>query len=300
MSCVRSPHRSISASEDPSSHVTDRAAGAFAGGKTKHINAGGKSTAVMTESGGFRVDTHVKVLDEGVVERAKAKGLDALVYAPHFTRLPEIERRARQFTDDDLLIVPARELFTGSWMNRKHVLALGLSDPVPDFITLENAMAELDRQDAAVLVPHPEFLTLSLDSSDVEQYADLIDAVEVYNPKHWRWHNRRAKRIASEAGLPAFTSSYAHFRSTVGEAWVTFEESLDSVADVVRAFKTGAPRTVHHRTGLRHELRCKAEFAHLGWENTFEKFARVVLPGTEPTNPFHDAYDGRFDDKSPY
>ncbi|PHQ46649.1 metal-dependent phosphoesterase, partial [Halorubrum sp. C3] len=35
-----------------------------------------------------RVDAHVKVLDDEVVARAKDRGIDALVYAPHFTRLP--------------------------------------------------------------------------------------------------------------------------------------------------------------------------------------------------------------------
>ncbi|PSP39031.1 metal-dependent phosphoesterase, partial [Halobacteriales archaeon QH_7_65_31] len=35
----------------------------------------------------FRVDPHVKILDERVVRRAKQRGLDAIVYAPHFIRL---------------------------------------------------------------------------------------------------------------------------------------------------------------------------------------------------------------------
>ncbi|PSQ55842.1 metal-dependent phosphoesterase, partial [Halobacteriales archaeon SW_12_67_38] len=80
----------------------------------------------MSES---RIDAHVKVLDERVVSRAKRYGLDAVVYAPHFVRLPEIRAKARAFSDDDLLVVPGRELFTGSWRNRQHVLAFGLTDP---------------------------------------------------------------------------------------------------------------------------------------------------------------------------
>ncbi|HET7324465.1 MAG TPA: PHP domain-containing protein, partial [Halococcus sp.] len=55
-----------------------------------------------------RVDLHIKILDEQVVQRAKRYGLDVLVYAPHFTRLPAIRERARAFSDDDLLVVPAR------------------------------------------------------------------------------------------------------------------------------------------------------------------------------------------------
>ena len=248
----------------------------------------------------FRVDPHVKVLDERVVARAKRRGIDALVYAPHFTRLSEIEARARRFSDDEFVVGPARELFTGSWRKRKHVLGLGLSDPVPDYLTLEATMRELDRQGAAVLVPHPEFATVSLDATDLDRYRDVVDAVETYNPKHWRRHNDRALEIARETGFPPFGSSYAHLRGSVGEVWTAFEEPLDSVPAVVDAFREGLPRRVFRRRGGTHALRCRAEFAHLGWENTWEKFARVVLRGREATHPRHPAYGGRFEDDAVY
>jgi predicted metal-dependent phosphoesterase TrpH len=249
----------------------------------------------VTRGESFRVDLHVKVLDERVVERAKARGLDAIAYAPHFTRLPDVRERAARFSDDDLLVVPAREVFTGSWQERGHVLALGLDEPVPDFISLDAAMAEFDRQDAAVLVPHPEFLTVSLDGGDVAAYCDRIDAAEAYNPKHWPHHNRRARELAVETDLPAFTSSYAHFRGTVGEAWTEFEGSFDSAEELVTAIREGHPRRIVHRSGWSHWLRCVAEFAHLGWENSYEKIDRLFLSGMEPTHPDHVAYDGRFE-----
>ena len=253
----------------------------------------------MTDDG-FRVDLHVKVLDEAVVRRAKDRGLDALVYAPHFTRLADVRERASQFSDDELTVVPARELFTGPWRDRRHVLAVGLTDPVPDFLTLEGTMAELARQDAAVLVPHPEFLTVSLDEARIRTYRDQIDAVEVYNPKHLPRHNRRAREIAKTLDLPAFASSYAHLRGTVGAAWVTFDRRPDDEAALVDALKNREPRRVFHRDGPGHGLRCAAEFCHLGYENTWSKFDRVMLRGTEPTHPDHVAYEGRFDDVKVY
>lgn len=252
----------------------------------------------MTEP--FRVDPHVKILDDAVVERAKARGLDALVYAPHFERLPEVRARATRFCDDDLLIVPAREIFTGTWRSRKHVLALGLSDPVPDFITLDGAMAELDRQSAAVLVPHPDFLTVSLDADDLATYRDVVDGIEVYNPKHRAVHNERARRLARETGLRTFASSYAHLRGTVGEVWTEFQERFETAEELVDAFRSGAPRRIYHRDGCAHDRRRHAEFAHLAYENTWKKIDRIFLSGTEPTHPRHVAYGGRFDDVACY
>lgn len=250
--------------------------------------------------GELRIDPHVKVLDDRVVRRAKSRGIDALVYAPHFTRLPDIRQRAARFTDDDLLVIPGREVFAGDWRHRKHVLALGLTDAVPDFITLEGAMAEFADQGATVLVPHPGFMTVSLDPDEVRRYREPIHGVEVYNPKHLPSHNRAAETLAADLDLPVFGSSYAHLRGTVGEVWTTFE-GVDAAEDAIReAFESGCPRRVERRTGRRHELRCAAEFAHLVYENSWSKLDRVALSGTEATHPRHPAYEGRFDDVAVY
>ena len=254
----------------------------------------------MTSHELFRVDLHVKVLDEWVVRRAKRYGLDALVYAPHFTPLPDIRARAREYTDDDLLVVPGRELFTGSWHDRRHVLALGLRSPVPDFISLEGAMAELRRQEAAVLVPHPEFLNVSLNEELIDRYRDVVDAVETYNPKMWAYHDRRARSIVSRLGLSAFGSSYAHRRRTVGEVWTAFEERIGSERDLLAALREGVARRVEHRSGMVHRLRRAAEFAHLGYENSVTKFDRLVLSGMEPTHPAREIYENRFADVCVY
>lgn len=251
-------------------------------------------------SGETRVDMHVKVLDEGVVERAKNHDVDVLVYAPHFTRLPEIRARAAQFSDDNLLVVPAREVFTGNWRNRRHVLAVGLSEPVPDFITLESALAEFEQQGAAICVPHPTLLNVSLGRPEMLAYADHLDAVETYNAKSLPHQNRRACRIAADLGLHGFGSSYAHLRRTIGEAWTTFETTIESEMDLVRALTTGVERTVIHRTGVGHRLQNLAEFAHLGFENSWGKLDRLFLSGMEPTHPDHIAYRGRFDDVAVY
>jgi len=251
-------------------------------------------------SEGFTVDLHVKVLDEQVVQRAKARGLDALVYAPHFVRLPDIRARADHYSDSELTVYPGRELFTGTWQRRRHVLAVGLDEMVPDFLTLDGTMAELRRQGAAVLVPHPGFLSVSLGLDELRTYRETIDAIEVYNPKYLPHHTGRARRFAAETGLPVFASSYAHLPGTIGEAWVAFDEPCADEAAFTSALRETATRRVHHRDGLAHTLRRGLEFAHLGYENSWEKFDRVMLQGTAPTHPDHVAYGGRFDDVKVY
>jgi predicted metal-dependent phosphoesterase TrpH len=247
-----------------------------------------------------RVDPHVKVLDEDVVARAKARGLDVVVYAPHFTRLPEIRERAARFSDDDLLVVPGREVFTGNWRHRRHILAIGLTDPVPDFITLDGALAAFAAQEAAVLVPHPEFLNVSLTAEEIAANRDRIHAVETHNFKALPRQNRRARSVVVDSDLPAFGSSYAHLRGSVGEVWTTFDRRIESESDLVDALRDGAPRRVYHRGGAAHRTRGLAEFAHLGYENSWKKIDRLFLSGTEPTHPDHVAYGGEFDAVSEY
>ncbi|EMA69502.1 hypothetical protein C461_02701 [Halorubrum aidingense JCM 13560] len=247
-----------------------------------------------------RVDAHVKVLDDDVVALAKERGIDALVYAPHFTRITTVRERAARYSDDDLTVVPAREVFTGDWGNRRHLLVLGVTDPIPDYITFEGAMAEFERQDAVVLVPHPSFATISLTRPEIAAHADRLDAVETYNTKLLPHQNARARQISESTGTPGFGSSYAHLPGTVGEAWTEFDGALDDEAAVVDAFRERRPRTVVHRGGAGHQLRGLVEFVHLAYENTWEKADRLFLSGDEPTLPSNVAYEGKFDDVSVY
>ncbi len=242
----------------------------------------------------------MKVLDERVVERARQSGIDTLVYARHFTRLPELRERAERFSTDEVTVVPAREVFTGDWGNRRHLLVVGLSEPVPDFITFEAALAEFERQGAAVLVPHPEFMNVSLTRAEVGAYRDRLDAVETYNAKLFGRQNDRGRRIAEAFDLSAFGSSYAHLPGTVGSTWTEFEGDARGEDALVTALKDGMPRSVVTQRDPATRLRRLVEFGHLGYENSWGKFDRLLLSGMEATHPRHIAYDGRFDDVSVY
>ena len=254
----------------------------------------------MSDADQTRVDMHTKLLDERVVSRAKQRGIDVLVYAPHFTRLPQIKEQAAAYSGSELHVVAAREVFTGDWNNRRHLLAIGLDEPVPDFITFEGAMAEFDRQDAAVVVPHPEFMNVSLTHPEIRAHASRIDAIETYCAKLFPAQNRRGQRIAADLDLPGFGSSYAHLPKTVGEAWTAFDRDITSTAGLVDAVTSGADRQVVHRDGLAHRGRRLLEYAHLGYENSWKKIDRLLLSGDEPTHPRNLIYEGRFDDVSVY
>ena len=241
-----------------------------------------------------RVDLHVKVLNQSVINRAKAAELDVLVYAPHFTQLHDIQATAEAYTSDDLQIIPAREIFTGPWWKRRHILAIGLTEPVPDFIPLDCAIHEVTRQDAALLIPHPEFLSVSLAQSDIETYAEYIDAVETYNPKLLPHHNKRAERLAETLTLQPFGSSYAHLSQTVGEVWTEVAREIATTEDLRDAIIDQQLHSIGYNQHITHHVKRAVEVGHLGWENTWHKFKRVVLEGEEETHPANPCYPDHF------
>ncbi|MFC7073312.1 PHP-associated domain-containing protein [Halovenus rubra] len=247
-----------------------------------------------------RVDLHVKILDDEVVRRAKEAGLDALVYAPHFTHLSDIRKRAQEYSDDELLVVPARECFADRWNRRRHVLAIDPAEPIPDFLTFEATMAELDRRDETLLAPHPEFLTMSLSGDDLREYSHLFDAVEVFCPKNWWFHTSRMESIASGLDVSTYVSSYSHLHTTIGEAYVEYDRPIESADDLTAAIESDANPRCYRNESFKNLLNRRAEFVHLFKENTWDKFARVVLKDQEPTNPYSSGYDERFTEHVSY
>jgi predicted metal-dependent phosphoesterase TrpH len=255
---------------------------------------------VMMTDDVTRVDMHVKILDETVVRRAKQAGLDALVYAPHFTHLSEVRARAERYTDEELLVVPARECFTGDWQERRHVLVVDPSEPIPDFLSFDATMGLLADRDETVLAPHPEFLTMSLSRGDIRSHRDVFDGVEVFCPKNWSFHTERMQTIAEEVALPAFASSYAHLPWTIGEVWVEFERPIEQSRDLTDAISAGEIARCSRRGGVEHLLKRRAEFCHLFKENTIDKVRRLAFEHPEQTNPNNGRYDDEYRDLSAY
>lgn len=248
-----------------------------------------------------RVDPHIKILSEEVVERAKNNDIDFLVYAPHFKDLNTIKKQCKKYSSDDVKIIPGRELFTGHWSNRNHLLAIGLSSPIPDFIPLENAILEIKKQDAALLVPHPTFLTVGLSENKILSYQEYIDSIEVYNPKYWEHHIEISNKIAKELDIKPFCSSYAHIIYSIGETFIEFQNDFQNGNDVVEAIKNDQKPSLYRKNDIRHSIISKTEFFHnLLYEDTWEKFERVCLSDMEKTHPRQSYYDDRFEDMCVY
>ncbi len=109
--------------------------------------------------------------------------------------------------------VPAREIFTGTWQQRRHVLAIGLEDPIPDFITFDGAMRELDRQDAVYWsrIPEPQGqFALLLEAYDDKRRAEVFAPSSCPITETVRGRSRR-KPVTSRSSprMPTFAAPSA-------------------------------------------------------------------------------------------
>ena len=114
-----------------------------------------------------------------------------------------------------------------------HLLALGLTRPVPSLRSLRESIARVHDQGgiaipAHPLVPYPlcaqgRALRALVGDADARFHPD---ALEVFNPTVLgRVRHRRVVEFAREIGLPPVGNSDAHIADAIGQGWTTFAGS---------------------------------------------------------------------------
>ena len=183
-----------------------------------------------------------------LLEQAAAVGLDALAVTDH-DQLDASLDAAERAPDYGLVGIPGMEVSSAAG----HVLALGVSEPVPLGLSFEETLDRIRDLGGVAVVPHPFQSSRHGVARNVtpDQLASA-DAIEVYNSRLLTGlKNRKADRFATERGLPKTAGSDAHIGEMVGQA-VTHvaasERSADAVLDAVldgRTSVTGS-RTPWH------------------------------------------------------
>ncbi len=77
-----------------------------------------------------------------------------------------------------------------------------------------------------------------------------FDAVETFNAQIPNFANRKAKSVSRAFGLPGIVGSDAHVMESLGMAIMLFEETVNSVEEVLQAISSGAFDTQEQKTRL--------------------------------------------------
>jgi len=95
-----------------------------------------------------------------------------------------------------------------------------------ELIKLDKAIAEIRKQNALVLAPHPFDVTrLGIGRENLEKFRDKIDAYEIFNARtKINYFNKKAKQYVKENDLIPFIGSDAHIAREIPNAIIEMED----------------------------------------------------------------------------
>lgn len=177
---------------------------------------------------------------EFLLEQASAVHLDALAVTDHDTIEASLEA-VEKAPEYGLIGIPAMEISSAVG----HVLAIGVTDPIPPGLSYGETLSRIRDQDGAAVIPHPFQPSRSGIAPNVTRdELAAADAIEVYNSRLITGRaNRKAEAFARARGLSMTAGSDAHISEMVGQAVTLIDANpKDGVAGIVRAIREG--RTV--------------------------------------------------------
>jgi predicted metal-dependent phosphoesterase TrpH len=158
-----------------------------------------------------------------------------------------------------LRVIVGEEISTQSG----HVIGLFLKKPIPPGLSVKETIARIREQEGLVYLPHPfdRVRSSHLTSSELEELADDVDMVEVFNSRNlFEEANRQARDYARAKNRLQTAGSDAHIPSEVGRSYVemaVFSNAEEFLAQLQAARLQGrkTPLTVRAYIKLRKRLR---------------------------------------------
>lgn len=195
--------------------------------------------ADVTPDGWWRVDMHLHTRVshdclapfQGIVDRARALGLDRIVVTDH----NRIDGALRLRELDPERVIVGEEVKTAEGAD---LIGIFLEEEIPKGTPARETCERIRAQGGVVYVPHPFDTRRSGSGALLDGLADLVDVVEAHNARTWRDAlNRRGEAWALDRGKPLGAGSDAHTLRELGRGYVEvppFEHTRDSFLDALR------------------------------------------------------------------
>ncbi len=178
---------------------------------------------------------------EVLLETAKVQGLGAIAITDH--NLVSGAHAAAEIADDyGVKIIIGEEVKT---KDQGEVIGLFIEEQIPKGVTLQEAIADINRQGGLVYVPHPFDRMHSVpDYKHLLDVLEDIDLIEVFNPRvAFSAFNDEAARFAAKYRIVAGAGSDSHVAQGLGSVRINMydfdgpEEFLESLreADIARS-----------------------------------------------------------------
>lgn len=145
---------------------------------------------------------------EEIIRQAKAIGLDGVAITDHRTTKawPAVSKEAKK---QGLVFIPGVELQT----QEGHLIALGITEPVDNFLTAEETVEKIHGACGIAIAPHP----FDIRGEGLKKLVFLADAVEVFNSLNIdRVSNRFTASLFRKSDVGVVVGSDSHTLATLG------------------------------------------------------------------------------------
>ena len=179
-------------------------------------------------SKGKKIPWEATLSPEEVFKLAKKKNFSGVAITDHDTTKgwKESKRAAKKY---GVIFIPGVEITTLDG----HVLALGINEPLPKELSLEETVELIHQQGGISIAAHP----FDIRNEGIKTKIDKVDAVEVFNSLcHDRFSNFLAQRYAEKKKKPMVAGSDAHTKEMFGcSANYIDAQTVDEVLKKIKA-----------------------------------------------------------------
>jgi predicted metal-dependent phosphoesterase TrpH len=148
---------------------------------------------------------------EQLISRCQQTGINCVAIADH----GNIEGALKMQSIARFSVIVAEEILTP----HGEIMGMFLKEGIPSGLSVKETVSRIKAQDALVVIPHPfdMFRHSALDSEVIEELAEQIDVIEVFNARSlFNRSSVKAQIFAQKYGIPGSAGSDAHTVNEIG------------------------------------------------------------------------------------
>ena len=179
---------------------------------------------------------------ENIISRCLETGISCIAISDHGT----IDGALKMQSLAPFPVIAAEEILTP----HGEITGMFLQESIPSGLSIEQAISRIKAQGALVCLPHPfdPFRGLRLDGKKLEDLAEQIDIIEIFNARSpLLLPSTKARAFAKKYGIPGTAGSDAHSLNEIGSTYVEMPE-FNNKDNFLQALRKG--KISRHRSSL--------------------------------------------------
>ncbi|MFC1847455.1 PHP domain-containing protein [Chloroflexota bacterium] len=170
---------------------------------------------------------------QAIISRCQETGINCIAIADHGTVEGALELQSLA----PFPVIVAEEILTP----HGEIMGMFLKESIPSGLSIEQVISHIRDQEALVCLPHPfdPFRGFRLDTKRLEELAEQIDVIEIFNSRSPAFLSQaKARNFARKYSIPGIAGSDAHTPNEIGNTYVEMPE-FNAKNDFLQALQKG-------------------------------------------------------------